>query len=153
MPEVKTKEADYSVKELSGKTIGGTGGLPKKRYWTPDGREIHAIEAMITYVDKETGASGEIDSNIYERGWLPSPPVNPLPYCKGCDNWHKTQEEVEKCIENKRVKAEKWDKWAKKNQKGEAMEQAKEMEKMREEMRELKGMLHQALHPELYKEK
>jgi hypothetical protein len=34
-------------------------------------------------------------------GYTLIPPANPKPYCKGCDKWHDTQEEVDACVDKK----------------------------------------------------
>jgi len=87
---------------------GYIGGLRKTKYWTPDGREILAIPSMRTWQKtkivngkKEITGSGLRDANLDK--WLIEPPQNPKIHCDGCDKWHDTQEEVEKCIEQREV--------------------------------------------------
>ena len=90
-------ETEVNPLELKAKVY--LDGIPRKKYWTPDGREIRAIPAWRDYNIIENGKrkqGGTRDAN-YDKGWLESPPQNPVPYCKYCDRWHDTQEEVDKC--------------------------------------------------------
>jgi len=125
-----------------------TGGLPRRLYWTPDGREIKAIpsEREFRRTDPETQevTTGIRDANL-DKGWLTEPPKNPLPYCSGCTNWHATQEEVDECIDRKEATQRKYDDQALKQQQGEAMAQAKEMDDLKVEVQELKGSIHELI--------
>jgi len=71
---------------------GDIGGLPRTTYYTPDGRVIRAIPSI--HVNK---AGGSRDANL-DKGWLLQPPTVLKPFCKACDRWHDTQEQVEACI-------------------------------------------------------
>ncbi len=87
--------------EQSGYGMNGMiGGLPRKTYYTPDGRTIRAIPATRTYVIKNAAGqvieSGERDAN-YDKGWLPIMPDAKKPYCPSCDRWHDTAAQVRKC--------------------------------------------------------
>jgi len=73
---------------------------PRTRYYTPDGREQWKIP------QQRERSDGVIYDLFLAQGYTLTPPANPLPYCKGCDNWHDTQEEVDACIEKKRKFAE-----------------------------------------------
>lgn len=131
--------------ERSGYGISGDiGGIGRQTYFTPDGRKMRAIPAIRDYVVKQDGKvieSGTRDAN-YDKGWLPVMPTELKPHCAGCDNWHDTQVDVDKCIKEKKKKAVAWEKWAQDKQKGEAMEQAKETDELRNEVLELKGDMH-----------
>lgn len=140
-----TKQQEDVIARTGYGVSGEIGGIGRQTYYTPDGRRIRAIPAIRDYVMKDDKGkvieSGTRDAN-YDKGWLPIMPKDPVPYCTGCDNWHDTQEEVDACISEKKDKAEKWEVYAKKQQKGEAMEQAKDVEDLRVEVLELKGMIH-----------
>ncbi len=124
---------------------GDIGGIGRHTYYTPDGRRIRAIPAIRDYVLKDKAGkvieSGTRDAN-YDKGWLPVMPTEVKPHCDGCDNWHNTQEEVDTCISERSKKAKAWEKWAEKQKKGEAMEQAKETEDLRIKMLEMEGDMH-----------
>ncbi len=141
-----TEQKQEEIKRSGYGISGDIGGIGKQTYYTPDGRRIRAVPSERDYVLKDKDGkvieSGIRDAN-YDKGWLPIMPRNPAPHCDGCDNWHSTEEEVSICIAKRRDDAEKWEKWAKEKQKGEAFEQGKEMESMRIEMLELKGMVHE----------
>ena len=76
------------------------GGATKKRYYTPDGRIIYRTPMICNYVCRdekgEVIEQGKRDTN-YDEGFLERPPVAPKKYCKYCDRWHDTIEEVEEC--------------------------------------------------------
>ncbi len=74
--------------------------IPRTRYYTPDGREQLKIPQH-----RERGDGVVYDVFIAE-GYTLTPPVNPKPYCPGCDKWHDTQEEVDACVGKKRKFAE-----------------------------------------------
>jgi len=73
---------------------------PRTRYYTPDGREQWKIPQH-----HERG-DGVIYDVFLSEGYTLVPPVNPKLYCKGCDKWHDTQEEVDACVGKKRKFAE-----------------------------------------------
>ena len=79
------------------------GGQGKQKYFTPDGRTIFAIPSTRQYVVKDSEGKvveeGQRDAN-YDKGWLPIMPKELKMYCKHCDNWHDTQEEIDKCGAN-----------------------------------------------------
>ncbi len=124
----------------TGKTSGDIGGIPRRKYWTPDGREIKAIPAMRTYVKRDASKkiieSGTRDANL-DQGWLTSKPVNPLPYCSGCDRWHDTQELVNECIRRKEKLHFKFQKLAEKELKIEP----DRITKLEGDMNEIKNLL------------
>ena len=131
--------------ERTGYGISGViGGIGRQTYYTPDGRRIRAIPAIRDYVIKKDGKvveGGTRDAN-YDKGWLPVMPTELKPYCDGCDNWHDTEDDIKACVAEKNKKAKAWEKWAKKQQKGEAMEQVKETEDLRVKMFEMEGNMH-----------
>lgn len=79
---------------------GNIGGLPRKTYYTPDGRTIKAIPQIREWCRKD--ASGKIietgtrDANL-SLGWLESPPTVLAITCPTCGNWHDTKALVRKC--------------------------------------------------------
>lgn len=138
-----TKQEEKLIKRQG---YAPTGGIPRKLYWTPDGREVRAIASEREFIKKDDEGtvidSGIRDANL-DKGWLTQPPQNPVPYCSGCDKWHDTDEEVTLCIAEKQKQAEKWEAWARKENEGEATLQAKEMEEMSNQILELKGMIYE----------
>ncbi len=125
-----------------------TGGIPHTIYWTPDGRKLSKIPSTVVYNLIEDGnvvGSGTRDANLDPlpkgKGWLLSPPQNPVPYCSGCDNWHDTEELVAECVKAATGKAAKWEEWARKEKEGEALAQGKVLEEMKIEMLELKSIV------------
>ena len=93
-----------AIKKIGYGLSGDIGGLPRKTYYTPDGREIKAIPSLREYAKKDK--KGEIiergtrDANL-DKGWLETIPQELKLYCAGCDMWHDTQEEVDACMEKK----------------------------------------------------
>lgn len=90
------------------------GGVPKKRYWTPDGREIINVPAMRTFNIVKEGrviSSGIRDANL-DNGWLEQKPEVLKLYCPYCDKWHDTQEEVDGCGKRKGKFNKHWEKKA-----------------------------------------
>jgi len=83
------------------------GGLPKTTYYTPDGRTIKTFPDTRERVIKDKQGTviwhGTVDANL-DRGWLMQPPQILKPYCRGCDRWHDTQAEVDKCIATQEAK-------------------------------------------------
>ena len=79
---------------------GNIGGLPRTTYYTPDGRIIRAIPNIREYIirnkEGQITGSGTRDANL-DKGWLLSPPTILKLFCKTCDRWHDTQEEVKAC--------------------------------------------------------
>lgn len=86
-----------------------SGGQPRKTYYTPDGRIIKAIPSTREYQSKNDDGSidiGERDAN-YDKGWLDTMPAELKLYCKHCDKWHDTEQEIEDCY-LKHKKLETW---------------------------------------------
>ena len=79
---------------------GDIGGLPRTTYYTPDGRIIRAIPNIREYTVKNKDGdvihSGTRDANL-DKGWLLSSPSTPKLFCRTCDGWHDTQEEIKAC--------------------------------------------------------
>ena len=71
-------------------------GIPRTRYYTPDGREEWKIPQQHTRQD------GVVYDIFLAQGYTLTPPLNPKPYCSGCDGWHDTQEEVDACVKEKK---------------------------------------------------
>jgi len=74
--------------------------IPRTRYYTPDGREEWKIP------QRRERQDGVVYDIFIAEGYTLIPPMNPKPYCSGCDKWHDTQEEVDTCVEKKRNFAE-----------------------------------------------
>ncbi|MFA6315740.1 MAG: hypothetical protein WC648_05235 [Candidatus Paceibacterota bacterium] len=100
MPVVVTEEVKRIVEATGYGLNGDIGGIHRKTYWTPDGREIKAIPQIRQYVVKDKDGkpirSGTRDANL-DRGLLTEKPKELKPYCKFCDRWHDTQTEVNAC--------------------------------------------------------
>ena len=67
-------------------------GVPRTKYYTPDGREEWKIPLHRTRSD------GVVYDLFLAEGYTLTPPENPKLHCSGCDRWHDTQTEVEACI-------------------------------------------------------
>lgn len=74
--------------------------IPKQRYYTPDGREEWKIPQ---HRERQDGLVYDV---FIALGYTYAPPLNPKLYCKGCDKWHDTQEDVDACVGKKRNFAE-----------------------------------------------
>ena len=121
---------------------GHIGGLPRRIYYTPDGREIRAIASWRTYRKKNGTAweEGVRDANL-DKGWLLEPPRESKPYCAGCDNWHDTEEEVKKCISDKKARAKRWEAKARKESQKEDTDNNHQIDDLKAELGELKEMV------------
>ena len=130
--------------EILAKGVGITGdigGLVKRKYWTPDGREILAVPSMRTYnriKDKKVVESGVRDANL-DKGWLLQPPTEPRLYCSCCDKWHDTQEEIDQCCAKKKAFNDRWEKKARAMKKNEGG--GGEIEEIRKDIDDLKDMM------------
>ena len=104
-----------TLTEKGSRIKGDIGGIPRQRYWTPDGREIRAIPSMREYLDRSVNppVSGIRDANM-DRGWLLQKPPILKPYCPHCDNWHDTQKEIDACGKAKKAFQNKYNRLAKK---------------------------------------
>ena len=120
---------------------GDIGGLKKRKYWTPDGREILQVPQIIETVNTKTKEPGERDGNL-DR-WLGSPPENPVPYCPHCDKWHDTEELVEECKGRTEARTRKFDKKAKKDLGKESTDRLDRLEEMMGKI--LEGLEHGGL--------
>jgi len=121
-------------------------GIRRKKYWTPDGREIMAIPSMHTLTKrgkdgKLTNETMVIDTNCYYKGWLTEPPTEPKIYCAGCDKWHDTQEEVDTCIAEKKRKMDEWNARSRKMLKKDEDAMKDDVENLKSEMGEIKDLL------------
>ena len=72
------------------------GGIEKKFYYTPDGRQFIGIPRIVTSVDKKTGRTAVRDSNL-DKGWLLTKPTRLAPHCPNCGEWHKNKAEITAC--------------------------------------------------------
>jgi hypothetical protein len=130
--------------EASGYGISGSiGGLPRTTYYTPDGRIMQAIPNIRDYVVKDKDGKvirqGTRDGNL-DKGWLLYKPQVLKPYCKGCDRWHDTMEEVQTCIAERKAYLDKMERWARKEIKKEPDTQSLE-----KEVAELKALVKQLM--------
>lgn len=129
--------------ESSGVAVSGDiGGARKQIYYTPDGREVHAVPAMRTYRMSKSGLEGIRDANL-DKGWLLQPAVVAKPHCPHCDNWHDNKEEMDACGAKKRAFQKKWDDKARKmkRQDGEANDVENRLETVENGLTEIKDML------------
>jgi hypothetical protein len=99
--------------DSQGSSLTGVwGGPQKQRYYTPSGDEIYAIPSIREWVQSDDKgqvvSQGTRDSNL-DKGWLLAPPTVLQLHCRGCDKWHDTQVEVDKCVEEKKRVAQKWE--------------------------------------------
>jgi len=82
------------------------GGVPRVKYYAPDGTCAEHIPHFRTRKDNV-----KYDV-LLAKGYTIEPPVNPKPHCKGCGQWHDTQEEVEACIARQEAFMTKYEKIA-----------------------------------------
>ncbi len=140
MPDIKVKEE----LEPAGYALASTwGGPKKKRYFTPDGKEIWAIPAIREFVRKDAEGkvieAGERDAN-YDQGWLETMPLQPKLSCPTCGKWHDTEEEVNQCKLKRENYLNEWERKAKRLAK-ETKEEQGEIGELRTEVAELKALL------------
>ena len=117
---------------------GDIGGLKKKRYYTPDGREIFAVPAIRDFIRRKDGkvvGSGTRDAN-FDKGWLDHQPTENEKklHCKYCDKWHDTQAEIDKCRETKKKFDAKFMKMAKKEAEKDNAEYEERLAKLEEKV-------------------
>ena len=130
---------------------GVWGGAKKQMYYTPSGDEICATPSLREWVRYgENGQVAELgtrDSNL-DKGWLLAPPAVPILHCKGCDKWHDTQADVDKCIEAKARVARKWETRARKQMGTDSKGSAAEVAALTNQVEELKAMVAQLISKE-----
>lgn len=123
---------------------GDIGGIRKKVYYTPDGRKILAVPCIRTWVRKDEKGkvvdTGERDAN-YDKGWLERPPENPKLYCRGCDRWHDTQEEIDACIASKDRLIKSMERKTRKEVTNESEEKDKEIHALNERINRLEKII------------
>jgi hypothetical protein len=93
----KQERAEYLAKGSG--WVGSIGGQPKKRYFTPDGREVLLMPQMREFAYRKDGKlvqGGLRDANL-DMGLLETKPTVLKIYCPHCDKWHDTQELVDEC--------------------------------------------------------
>lgn len=96
------KELVRKARQSNGTAVSKvSGGNPKKRYYTPDGKEIWKEPWMVEWTNRTTGECGVRDKN-YSFGWTDSPPENLKIECVHCKNYHDTEMEVAECGESRR---------------------------------------------------
>ena len=71
-------------------------GIPRTRYYTPDGREEWKIP------QHHVRGDGVVYDIFLAQGYTLVPPTNPKLRCSGCDRWHDTQEQVAKCVKERK---------------------------------------------------
>lgn len=82
------------------------GGIPKVKYYAPDGTYAEHIPKYRTRRD------GVVYDVLLAKGYSTTPPVNPKIHCNGCGQWHDTQEEVDACIKRNKAFIAKYEKIA-----------------------------------------
>jgi hypothetical protein len=123
------------------------GGVPKQTYYTPDGRMIIAIPQMREFNRQKGGrvvGSGTRDANL-DKGWLLSKPTVLKPYCKGCDRWHDTQDEVTTCVKKQKIYLDRMNQLAKKELVKDQQAKDSTIENLSKEVNELKDMVKKLL--------
>ena len=101
--EQTLEESGSAVTDIRDKKTGKllvNNRTPRNRYYTPDGREQWKIP------QRRERQDGVVYDLFLAEGYTLTPPVNPKLYCKGCDRWHDTEEEVDACVGKKRKFAE-----------------------------------------------
>ena len=71
-------------------------GIPRTRYYTPDGREEWKVPQHHTRQD------GVVYDIFLAQGYTLTPSEHPKLYCPGCSRWHDTKEQVDDCIKTKK---------------------------------------------------
>jgi len=116
---------------------GNIGGLPRKVYYTPDGKVIRGIPQIREYAKKDKDGkiieTGTRDANL-DHGWLLSPPTVLKISCIACSSWHDTKTEVRTC----KAKQEQFIRQATVKAKSETVDRTSELEK---QVAELKAQL------------
>ena len=98
---IQIDEREMQAIEGSGYGLHGTiGGIPRKTYFTPDGRVIKAIPQIRGYIKRDKDGriieQGERDANL-DKGWLTEMPKEKKLFCQSCDGWHDTKKEIAAC--------------------------------------------------------
>ncbi len=133
-------------KQIKEKGYADIGGIQRKRYWTPDGREILSIPAIRTYVKMQNGKvveNGIRDANL-DNGWLESKPDKLKPYCPYCGKWHNTQVQINECGKIKKKLQKKFDLIAE-AERSKEQDLKTEVDNLKSDVSEIKEMLHQLL--------
>ncbi len=132
-----------SIEAVGYGLLGGvSGGVPRKIYWTPDGRKIEAIPNIREFVRKKGGKvieTGTRDANL-DKGWLLEPPKEPKLYCPGCDGWHDTKKQINACV----LKSKRFIRIAGKKAK---QEQADENTELKKRIADLEAKLNKLMEP------
>ena len=81
-------------------------GIPKTRYFTPDGREEWKVP------QHRIRQGGQVYDIFLDMGYSLTKPEHLKPYCSGCDRWHDTQIEVDKCVKEKKKNERSWERKA-----------------------------------------
>ncbi len=118
------------------------GGPQKRKYWTPDGREILAVPSMRGYRSEK--GDGVRDANL-DNGWLLEKPVNPKLRCPHCDKWHDKKVEIIKCGKDKKAVQLKFDAIAKRELTKNAIAKDTEIGSLKAQVDELKDLVNKLL--------
>ncbi len=137
-----TQMISVSPEQASTFRAQSVGGIPRRKYYTPDGKEVYGIVAERQYYDPKTKTNGIRDANL-DKGWLLEPPKELKIHCPNCDKWHDTKSEVVKCGQERRVMMAKHTRWAKKQL--QQPESSPEVEELKNELAEVKALLRQMI--------
>jgi hypothetical protein len=118
-------------------------GIPRTKYYTPDGREEFKIPQHRIRQD------GVIYDVFLAQGYTLTPPENPKLYCSGCDRWHDTQEEVDACIQGKKKFLARMNKTAKQELTKERNEKDSEIAELKDRVDKLTKLLEDTLGKEI----
>lgn len=126
-------------------------GIPRKRYYTPDGREEwktpqYRTRGTFSTTEKDKdGKPRQLGSEVYDifldQGYSLTEPEHLKPYCEGCDKWHDTQVEVVACVKGKKERALAWDKKANAELKKEQVGKDKRIAELEEKIDKLTKLM------------
>jgi hypothetical protein len=126
--------------ESSGFGLSGEiGGVPRRTYYTPDGRIIQAIPNM-----RGSDEAHLRDANL-DKGWLLTKPVRKQKFCPGCTRWHKTDKEIADCTAKQKAYMKHMDEVAAKELHKSIIQKDTTIENLSKEVSELKEMMKQIL--------
>jgi hypothetical protein len=110
-------------------------GIPRKRYFTPDGREEWKVPQY------RIRQGGEVYDIFLDDGYSLTKPEHPKPYCAGCDRWHDTQEEVDNCIKEKKKREKVWERKARAELKKTQVEKDKKIAELEKKIDKLTKLM------------
>jgi hypothetical protein len=124
-----------------------SGGLPKRRYYAPDGEEVFAIPSMREFQAKNAAGkvirSGTRDANL-DKGWTTTPPSTLKIKC-ACKKYHDTQDEVDFCVAKRGASAAKWERTATTGDEQPQIEPSERVDAMQAQLDEMKAQLQEVL--------